>query len=159
MKINDAYLAPVVHPFTFERRPGKWKFILTSPLQITFPKDYWGKHEFADEKNCVWAKAEARDWTISKGYAWDGASCAPDFPETIAASCWHDAAGQFRHLPCIQTALSGGVWNHRFAEIIESQGAPKIATLYYIGLTLGNPVYSLLGKLFGKKPSGRCKLQ
>lgn len=156
MKVNTPYLAPVVKPFQFKEQKGKWKYVLTSPLKITFPKDYWGPHWFADKDGKIWSTTDQRDWTIREGYAWDGATLAPDFKETIAASCWHDAASQFRHLLCISTALSGGVWNARFAEIIRAQGAPWLASIYHAGLTIGNPVYHAIGSFFGKKPTGQC---
>ncbi len=146
----------IVGEFRYREQPGKWRFVLDEPLRIYFPSDWWGIHELADKDGRVWARTSMRDWEICKGYAWDGSSFAINFKETLAASCWHDAAGQFRHLLCLRPELPGAIWNLRFAQIIAGQGAPKVAALYHAGLMLGNPFYSLAGKLFGAKHSGQC---
>lgn len=149
-------LLPFVHPFAYRQQSGKWKFVLTSDLRITFPTKYWGNHEFADDAGRVWARTEGRDWIILAGYAWDGASFAINFAWTIAASAWHDAVGQFRHLLCLAADLTGAEWNQLFADIIRSRGGKKTAAVYHFGLTLGNPFYQALGKLFGSKSTGSC---
>ena len=149
-------LLPIVHPFSYREQPGRWKFVLTSNLRITFPTKFWGTHYFHDQNNVLRAATEDRDFLIGRDYAWDGASFAINFPWTIAASCWHDAAGQFRHLPCIAPELPGAEWNKLFADIIRARGAYKTADLYHFGLTLGNPFYSAIGKLFGSKRQGEC---
>ena len=125
-------------------------------LRITFPQDDWGYHEFADDQGRVWVHTKKHEWIIAPEYAWDGASFALNFESTIPASAFHDSAGQFRHQPCIRESLDGGVWNLRFAEIIEAQGSPWVARLYWFGLTLGNPLYVAAGKLLGIKITGRC---
>jgi len=149
-------LLPIVHKLAYREQPGRWKFVLTEDLVITFPKDFWGDHYFVDTKGTLRVVTEGRDFVILKGYAWDGSSFAINFDETLAASCWHDAAGQFRQLPCIAPDLPGALWNKRFAEIIEAQGAPRIASFYHFGLILGNPFYSAIGKLIGHKQDGSC---
>jgi hypothetical protein len=147
---------PRVGPLFYREQPGRWKFVLEDELHIHFPTKFWGTHDFADQQGRVWASTRGRDWILSEGYAWDGASFAINFEATIAASAWHDAAGQFRCLPCIQYDLPGGQWNELFADIIASQGAPKVAALYWFGLMLGNPFYSAIGKLLGNKSTGQC---
>ena len=149
---------PIVAPFTYREQPGRWKFVLTSDLVIYFPSKFFGDHRFMDKTEQPWVDIQGRKWTIYRDYAWDGASCAINFTTTLAASAWHDACGQFRHLPCLQPIITGGEWNRLFADIIRSQGAPRIAALYHFGLILGNPFYSALGKLIGHKPTGTCSL-
>ena len=150
-------LPSIVGDFRYrEPKTGGWKFVLEADLTIRFPKDFWGSHEFADKDGRPWVTTEARDWTISEGYAWDGASFAINFEETLAASAWHDSSGQFRHLRCISKDLTGKIWNDRFADIITAQGAPKIAAVYWFGLFIGNPFYSGIGKLIGNRQTGRC---
>jgi hypothetical protein len=151
-------MKPVVRPFDFVRQPGKWKFRLTTDLVIDFPGHDFGNHIFLDQRGTCRSLAGGDCWVITAGYAWDGASMVPDFPETIAASCWHDSAGQFRHLECLKKNLSGGQWNKFFADIIRAQGAPKIAAIYHFGLVIGNPFYQLAGRLFGAKPEGSCTI-
>jgi hypothetical protein len=146
---------PIVHAFRWHRQGGRWPFVLDTDLRITFG-DNWGWHEFADDGGRVWCRTEGHDWILVAGYAWDGASMAINFPSTIAASCWHDGAGQFRHLGCIKDRLSGGVWNGRFAEIIAGMGAPWVARVYWLGLAIGNPVYGAIGRWLGRKGSGKC---
>ncbi len=149
-------LPTIIGEFRYREQPGRWRFVLEAPLTIRFPLDWWGKYQFLDDEGRVWSQADGRDWTIVAGYAWDGASMAPNFPSTMAASCWHDSAGQFRHLPCIASELPGGKWNKRFAQIIAAQGGTKVAALYHLGLILGNPFYSLIGKILGAKRGGKC---
>lgn len=149
-------LPAIIGQFRYREQPGKWRYVLEEPLTIRFPLDWWGRYQFTDDEGRVWSQVDGRDWTIPEDYAWDGASFAINFPSTLAASCWHDAAGQFRHLPCIARELPGSLWNRRFAEIISAQGDQNIAALYHLGLILGNPFYSFFGRLFGAKHSGRC---
>jgi hypothetical protein len=149
-------LLPVVHNLRYREQPGRWKFVLTEELRITFPTKLWGRHIFADKDGRVWAETDGRDWILSKDYAWDGASFAINFAETIAASAWHDAAGQFRHLLCIKKDLPRDQWNKLFADIITSQGAPKVAAIYHFGLVIGNPFYNLAGKILGNHSTGQC---
>jgi len=149
-------LLPIVHPFSYAEQPGRWKFVLTSDLCITFTIKFWGRHRLSDKEGKIRSETDGRNWTIKSGYAWDGASFAINFPWTIAASCWHDSAGQFRHLPCIAPELTGAEWNKLFADIIRYYGADKTAFVYHFGLVLGNPFYSALGKLFGSKRTGSC---
>jgi len=149
-------LPAIIGEFSYREQPGKWRFVLEKPLTIRFPLDWWGKYQLADDEGRVWSKVDGRDWTIVAGYAWDGASFAINFPSTLAASAWHDAAGQFRHLPCIASELPGWKWNRRFSEIISAQGDKGIAALYLLGLIIGNPFYSVIGKILGAKRGGRC---
>ena len=156
----------VVSEFWYREQPGRWRFVLDQPLTIRFPLDHWGKHAFHDEKGTCWVRTEGSDWIISAGYAWDGSSPkffawgrhwgTPDFHSTRAASAWHDAAGQFRHLLCIADKLPGSLWNRRFADIIRGEGSPAIAALYGGALAIGNPFYNLAGRVLGAKPSGNC---
>jgi hypothetical protein len=150
-------LPAIIGEFRWRNQPGKWRFVLDAPLVIRFPLDWWGKYQFLDDEGKVWCQVDGRDWTISTDYAWDGASFAFDFPSTLAASCWHDCAGQFRHLACIKAELPGWKWNRRFAEIISAQGDTKLAALYHFGLIIGNPFYSFIGKFLGAKNKGVCK--
>lgn len=159
-------LPHIVGKFSYREQPGKWRFVLTDDLRIHFPYDFWGYYAFADDRGRIWTYVDGRDWVILKDYAWDGCSPkfffggrhwgTPDFESTRIASCWHDSAGQFRHLPCIKDELPGSKWNTRFKELIKSQGAPGVAFTYHAGLAIGNPFYQAIGNLLGSKRSGRC---
>jgi len=151
-------MLPYVRPFSYEKTRGKYKFVLTSELSIYFPGVIFGQHEYCDPKGLVWLKTSGSECIIPAGFAWDGASLVPDFASTIAASCWHDVTGQFRHDPCLASTLPWSAWNRIFADIIRSQKSPKVAAVYHFGLILGNKPYQLIGRLFGYRPSGHCRL-
>ena len=151
----------------YEELSAKYRFRLTDDLTIFFENKTFSDHDFRDQRGILRARVRGREWTILKNYAWDGCSPkfrafgrwwgTPDYAETIAASCWHDSAGQFRGLRCMVTELSGGEWNQTFASIIESEGSARIAKTYLAGLTIGNPFYQIAGKLISKPQKGYCR--
>ena len=142
---------------------GSWRWVLLEDLIIYFPDTNFGFHRFYDAQGHHWVSTNMHHFTIKKGYAWDGSSPklrlgrkwlgTPDFQSTLIASCWHDASGQFRHLPCFKKVLSWSKWNWLFRELISHK---LTANTYFTGLVLGNLPYVILGKLFGKKHTGFC---
>jgi hypothetical protein len=89
------------------RTPAQISRTTNPKYPYTFAKEWvvdtgkeCGNHYFRDAEGRVWLSFRGRLMTISAGYSWDGASCAPDFPAVLAASGAHDALIQFRHVPC-----------------------------------------------------------
>lgn len=154
-------------PLSYREQRDRYRFVLTAPLTIYFPKEFFPRVKWIDQYGEIWVRTDGREWTISEGYAWDGCSPkvfafgkfwgTPDFRSTLAASCWHDSAGQCRLDPCMRPELPGWKWNERFAEIIAAQGCPKLARVYHLGLTLGNPLYAALGRLSGAEARSQLK--
>lgn len=80
----------------------KWKYILEAPLQIKL-------NSITNLKGVFWSVGSRKPTklafinkdllTIQPGYAWDGATCAPDFPGVMRASLVHDAELQFLQIP------------------------------------------------------------
>lgn len=85
-------------PVSWTQHPD-YDYVLTSDLERRLPWEL-GNHDFCDDKGRVWLQFRGRLAVVKAGYAWDGASCAPDFPDVIVASCLHDALCQFLHVPC-----------------------------------------------------------
>jgi hypothetical protein len=147
---------PTVENLHYVRQPGRWKLRLAADCSIDFPGYNFGNFNLYDAKGKLWAEVRGSRWTIKEGYAWDGCTGVPDTEATIPAGLWHDLVGQFWHTACVAAVMTRKVWNQLFAEIIASRGEPIRARIYLAGLTLLNPPYQLIGRLFGAKPSGTC---
>lgn len=91
-------------PVTYTRHP-KYDYVLTSDLERRLPWEL-GNHDFCDEKGVLRLQFRGRIAIVKSGYAWDGASCAPDFPDVVIASCLHDALCQFQDVPCFPLSKS-----------------------------------------------------
>ena len=65
-----------------------------------------GEHDFRDTEGRCWLQIRGSVIHIREGYAWDGATCAPDFPDVIVASLCHDVLCQFREVPCFPLTKS-----------------------------------------------------
>jgi hypothetical protein len=151
--------AKVLHFKYVEHSRGRYRFTLTEPARFWVPQNL-GYHEFK-QGDKVWLKIRGHDIIISNDYSWDGSSpkfnvCGkwfgtPDIEATRAASCYHDATGQFRQLKCLSSVLSWGQWNSNFADIIRQGGRPTTAKIFHTGLVIFNPLYQILGKLVTKK--------
>ena len=85
-------------PVTYTRHP-KYKYVLTSDFEVYVQWEL-GNHDFRDAKGRVWLSTRGKLIIVRKGYAWDGASMAPDFPDVALASCIHDALIQASQTPC-----------------------------------------------------------
>lgn len=155
----------VLHPFRYREQAGRWRFVLEEDLTIrTFEED-WGRWRFYDAGGMLRLIVDGPYWRILSAYAWDGASPkwyflgrhwgTPDFEHTRAATAWHDAAGQFMHLPPLRKQLSAARWHKTFRDIIVSEGGPVTGPAYHLGLRLFNPMYQAAGALFGARKSGR----
>lgn len=74
---------------------SKYKYTLKEDyhydLGITLPKSFIG---MSNEKPYMMISPEGL-LTVFKGYAWDGATSAPDYPEIYYATLVHDALYQF----------------------------------------------------------------
>jgi len=126
-----------------------------------------GSWEFFDDRGIRRMLIDGTFWTILAGYAWDGASPkafffgrhwgTPDYKCTRAATCWHDAAGQFRHLDPLRKNLSTGKWNKVFRDIIVSEGGKNVGPLYLFGLQVGGPFYQLAKTIAGQRNHGRSE--
>lgn len=85
-------------PVTYIRHP-RFDYVLTSDYEVRVPWEC-GNHDFKDAKGRVWLSMRGKLVIVRKGYAWDGATMAPDLPGVVLASCIHDALLQFRDVPC-----------------------------------------------------------
>lgn len=95
--MKEAYI-PELQTVSYTRA-RKWDYVLTSDLPVITPWEL-GNHDFRDEFGNVWLQTRGKLLVVKKGYAWDGASCAPDFADVLPASCAHDALIQFRDVVC-----------------------------------------------------------
>lgn len=86
-------------------RHSDYGYVLTSDLERRLPWEL-GNHDFRDDKGRGWLQFRGRLAVVHSGYAWDGASCAPDFPDVVIASCLHDALLQFSGAPCFPLTKS-----------------------------------------------------
>jgi hypothetical protein len=141
---------PEVQEFRYREQPGRWRFVLEEDLAIRLADGNWGRWRFLDACGEERLAVDGLYWIIRKGYAWDGASPkgyflgrhwgTPDFGFTRAATSWHDAAGQFRHLQPLRR-LTTGLWHRIFRDIIVSEGGRATGPIYHLGLQLFNPLY------------------
>lgn len=95
---------PDLQTVSYTRAP-KWDYVLTSDLPVVTPWEL-GNHDFQDEFGNVWLQMRGKMLIVKKGYAWDGASLAPDFKDVILASCVHDALIQFVRVSCFPLGKS-----------------------------------------------------
>ena len=86
-------------PFVF-RHDKKYRYVLEKPLSFTLIGTDFGEHRFEDEKGHCWLYISKDTWLILSGYAWDGASMAPDFRKCLLGTLVHDVGYQFLHIPC-----------------------------------------------------------
>ena len=81
-------------------RDRKWRYTTLVPIQVIIDARINRSIVFTDEDGKIWAGMEKVGFktllTIVKGYSWDGATCAPDFNQQLAALV-HDVLYQFLH--------------------------------------------------------------
>lgn len=90
----------------------KYDYVLTSDLEYRCPWEL-GNHDFEDEFGNVWLQMRGKLIIVKAGYAWDGASYAPDLPDFVLASCVHDALCNFRDVPCFPLSKARIDWIFR----------------------------------------------
>jgi hypothetical protein len=134
---------------TYLKHP-KYDYVLTSDLVRRLPWEL-GNHDFCDESGNVWLQFRGRLAIVRSGYAWDGASCAPDFPDVIVASCLHDALCQFRDVPCFP--LSKSQIDRAFLDEMPQRFVFR--RIYWGAVRLFGGVYATFA---GKNPPGKCLL-
>jgi hypothetical protein len=140
---------PDLQTVSYTRHP-KWDYTLTSDLPIITPWEL-GNHDFQDEFGNVWLETRGKLAIVKRGYAWDGASLAPDFKDVILASCAHDALLQFRDVPCFP--LSKAQVDKIFRDLMPYRFAAR--WIYWGAVYLFGGAYS---KLTGPGPRGSCGL-
>ena len=94
---------PFVEGVHWERIPasertGKWKYRLLRDCTWVFDEpvfeDDGSVYQFHDADHRLWMTYDAFSQTLHKGYAWDGATCAPD-GVSMDATPPHDGDYQF----------------------------------------------------------------
>ena len=118
---------------------SKYKYILEEDFHyqlegIRLEKDFMGK----DKKGRLWVFITQNGILgILKGYAWDGATLAPDYPEIYEATLVHDALYQFleRGMP-----LSRKQIDDIFLKMMENQNF-KYAKIYYRAVRLFGGIF------------------
>lgn len=83
--------------------------------------------------------------TIMNGYAWDGATWAPDLRSVVRASLVHDALYQLMRSGKINRLWKDTVDND-FLRIMREDGAGWLARIYYRGMRLGTRIFNIPGK-------------
>lgn len=157
----QASFNPVVGSFIYN--PGtSWRFRLSEPLLVKL--DWWlGEHVFEDETGRPWLTIDGNMLKVHEGYAWDGSSPkfsvgnywvgTPDYENSRAGSCVHDACYQFLHLPCFP--LKRLEVDELFREIMASRGF-KLAWIYATAVKVFGPPFYWLGTAQGRRV-GRCR--
>lgn len=140
---------PNLQTVSYTRAP-KWDYVLTSDLERRMPWEL-GNHDFYDSTGILRLQFRGRLAIIRSGYAWDGASCAPDFPDVIVASCLHDALLQFAGVPCF--SLSKAQIDRAFLD--EMPARFVFRRVYWGAVRAFGGVYAAV---YGSKPSGSCGL-
>lgn len=131
-------------------RHSAYDYVLTSDLERRLPWEL-GNHDFYDSTGILRLQFRGRLAIVKQGYAWDGASCAPDFPDVIVASCLHDALVQFQHVPCF--SLSKAQIDRAFLD--EMPRRFVFRRVYWGAVRAFGGVYAAV---YGSKPSGSCNL-
>lgn len=147
--VHPDALPDAVKPVSWTRHP-EYDYVLTSDLERRMLWEL-GNHDFCDEKGNVWLQFRGRLAIVKKGYAWDGASCAPDFPDVVVASCLHDAFCQFRHVSCFP--LTKGQIDKAFLD--EMPPRFIFRRVYWAAVRAFGGVYAAASR---QKPSGYCGL-
>lgn len=129
----------------------KWDYVLTSDLPVITPWEL-GNHDFRDEFGNVWLETRGKLLVVKKGYAWDGASCAPDFKDVILASCVHDCLIQFRGVVCFP--LSKAQIDKVFRDLMPRRFLAR--WIYWAAVQAFGGVYAALSRK--PKPPVSCGL-
>lgn len=132
---------PVI--LTTGNRKYPWRF--RDDWEIRVGKDC-GNHDFRDAQGRVWLSFRGTVMIVRAGYAWDGASCAPDFPAVLAASGAHDALCQFRRVPCFP--LSKSEIDGIFRGLMSRSFLPR--WIYWVAVRLFGDIYA------GLAPAPEC---
>lgn len=128
----------ILNPISYTKHP-KYDYVLTHDLRVRVDK-YLGSHDFQDEFGRVWVEVRGYTITIKAGYAWDGASMAPDFESVIAASCVHDAGCQFLKVTCFP--LSKGEVDGIFLQMMPRKF--RLRWIYWGAVRVFGGVYAAL---------------
>lgn len=102
----------ILAPFRFQTlKTGPYPYVSTTALKIRYLADWTnipGEYTFIHQGNVLGTLFD-RTITIFPGYAIDGATCAPDYPDYIAQFFLHDFLYQF-----LRTA--GAPWTRKEAD-------------------------------------------
>ena len=63
----------VVAPFSYTHKNGKYKFVLTTRLEVSINRDL-GEADFFDNRGTMRMSFLKNSVVVHPGYAWDGAS-------------------------------------------------------------------------------------
>lgn len=143
-------LTPLSKPRIVVTPGGRYPYTFEKDWSLRADRDL-GNHDFQDEFGNVWLEFRGTIVTIKARYAWDGASCAPDFEAVLAASGVHDALCQFRDVPCFP--LSKGDIDGAFRSLIPRKFLPR--WIYWGAVRLFGGVYHAINPTSG---SGSCGL-
>lgn len=88
-----------------------------------------------------------RQIKVSQGYAWDGATCAPD-DRFLEASCVHDALYQLMLLGKLPRA-NRRMFDLNMRAVARTYGmSDTLSNIYYAGVRIGYPVLRLVRQIF-----------
>jgi hypothetical protein len=133
---------------------GRWRFRLLRDVSVPLPKGaVTERHHYHDADRNLWLTMRPGEATISRRYAWDGASPkvnilglwlgTPDTPGTLRATLWHDALWQFLHMPCFPLTVKQT--DAKFRAIMAQDGAPIQGAVYYRAVRMFGGLYRWIG--------------
>lgn len=136
-------------PFVYERSK-KYRYVLLKDLSISFQGMDMGRHLFADQNGRAWLEIDKDTWTIKSGYAWDGASMAPDFPRCLLGTLIHDVGYQFLKVPCFPLTR---IEVDRLFDAVMVFKKFALSWIYSRAVMVFGGLHSKFG---GKKPHASC---
>ena len=129
---------------------GKWKYVLEHTEMWWSPRMAGATDVALRHRGHLWASITASGTlTIHRGYASDGATCAPDLKSVLPATRVHDVLCQWGDLLAERGRLAPRTANRLFFEKMAADGVhPLIAVVYWLGTAVFRPLFHGLGRWF-----------
>lgn len=121
-----------------ERKGKGWLFVTLADTEVRFAEPIAaGLYHLMDGRDFEWGTITPTSIRVRKGYAWNGSSCALDFPSNLLASLVHDLLYQFSGCLGFPVRITRGWADSMFYAICAKQGF-RLRPLYRLGLWLGS---------------------
>lgn len=140
---------------------GKWKYALKHDCQWHSPRLAGATNVVMRFRGQEFARLTGNGALIvRRGYAWDGATSAPDLKSVLNATLLHDVLCQWGRLLKRSGRITRKTTDRVFFEKMVYDGAsPMIAFIYWLGVTLFRPMASLIGHVKGKDRDPRLTIE
>jgi len=130
----------------YKKQAGKYRYVLTEDWTVFVPYVWWQHAAEYRHHGLTWMTCQWCYITLKKGYAIDGATCAPDVELWMEWFFLHDALCQFCHHPKAtftrknaDIAMKHGMdkTNATITPWIKRKAYESLAKIYFAGVRIG----------------------